>query len=683
MVFVYPLFLWALSCLAIPIIIHLFNFRRYKKVYFTNVKFLKELQLESKSRSRLKEILILISRCIAIACLVIAFSQPVIFEKAAPEVPKGVRAISIYIDNSFSMGNVNKQGPLFEIAKTRAKEIVNAFAATDKIQIITNDFEGKHQRFNSKENALSVIEALKVSPSTRLLSEVVKRQHDFLIASGIANKKIYVLSDAQKSTFDLEDVAEDSTTSITILPLVANKVNNIYLDSCWFETPLQQKGFIQKLHGIVVNNGTTDLEAASAKLFLNSQQIALTSFSLAANSRDEVTFTFECKKEGFNFGSIKIEDYPVTFDDELFFAFNSKINLAITLINGKDQSVVNPFSSLFKSDSLYEFNSFMEQAIDYNFFKSSNVIILNQVSELSSGLISELLKFTAQDGAIVINPSLKANFIIYNPLMTALQLPLLESVDSTLIKVDKIEWNSPFYSGVFEKVEDRMNLPLVNKHYKLVKNNRSNFEKILALQNGESLFGFSRLNNSLVYFFAAPLNETATNFTKHALFVPTFYQICFNSVKPGPLFYSVGSNVVINLKNTLPLNEQPPHIIQPERKIDIIPETKVVNNGLFLYTRQQVNDPGYYLVKRGKDTLKPLAFNYSRRESNLDVYSKDDLDQTISGRGLKTFSLLEDTGADISSQVLMGAEGKKLWKLFIILALLFLCIEVALLRILK
>ena len=99
--FLYPAFLWALMAISIPVIIHLFNFRRYKKVYFTNVKFLKELQHESKSKSRLKEILILIARCLAIASLVFAFSQPIILDKLATSLDKGAiakqRAISIRI----------------------------------------------------------------------------------------------------------------------------------------------------------------------------------------------------------------------------------------------------------------------------------------------------------------------------------------------------------------------------------------------------------------------------------------------------------------------------------------------------------------------------------------------------------------------------------------------------------
>ena len=70
MQFVNPLFLIALSALAIPILIHLFNFRKYKKVYFTNVHFLQEIQQETKKQSQLRQLLILLARLLAIAALV-------------------------------------------------------------------------------------------------------------------------------------------------------------------------------------------------------------------------------------------------------------------------------------------------------------------------------------------------------------------------------------------------------------------------------------------------------------------------------------------------------------------------------------------------------------------------------------------------------------------------------------
>ena len=350
MIVVYPVFLWALLAVTIPIIIHLFNFKKYKKVYFTNVRFLKELQHQSKAKSRLKEILILIARCLTIACLVFAFAQPIIPSADSKTINTGAKAISIYIDNSFSMENVNKQGALLDVAKNRAKEIVKAFGSIDKFQLITNDFEGKHQRFLSKEDALSVIDELKISSAVRQLSDVVKRQEEFLNTSNLTNKKIYVVSDAQKSTFNIENLKPDTTIKTTLIPLQANQINNIYIDSCWFESPLQQKGFIQKLHATLINNGNTTIDAGSAKLFLNKQQLALSSFSLEPNSKTEIVFTFECKQSGFNYGSIKIEDYPITFDDELFFAFNSKVNVSVTLITGKEIKENNALETLFKKD---------------------------------------------------------------------------------------------------------------------------------------------------------------------------------------------------------------------------------------------------------------------------------------------------------------------------------------------
>ena len=78
MSFVYPNFLWALFLLIIPIIIHLFNFRKYKTVYFSKVDFLTEVVEDSKSGNKLKHLLVLLSRLLLITALFLAFAQPFI-----------------------------------------------------------------------------------------------------------------------------------------------------------------------------------------------------------------------------------------------------------------------------------------------------------------------------------------------------------------------------------------------------------------------------------------------------------------------------------------------------------------------------------------------------------------------------------------------------------------------------
>ena len=156
MQFLYPSFLWTLLALAIPIIIHLFYFRRFKRVYFTNVKFLKEVKEETSARRKVRNLLVLLSRMFAIAMLVFAFAQPFIPQNT--EVQKGDKSVSVFIDNSFSMNALSEDVPLIEKAKQRAREVVNAYSVEDRFQILTNEFEGRHQRLVSKEDALALID---------------------------------------------------------------------------------------------------------------------------------------------------------------------------------------------------------------------------------------------------------------------------------------------------------------------------------------------------------------------------------------------------------------------------------------------------------------------------------------------------------------------------------------------
>ena len=680
MMFVYPLFLWTLAVVSIPIIIHLFNFRKYKKVYFSNVKFLRELKQESKSKSRLKEILILSARCLALIAIVFAFAQPVLKNKNNINYP-GANAVSIYIDNSFSMLNINKQGTLFESAKKKAIDLINAYSSNDKFQIITNDFDGKHQRFYIKEDAINLIDELKITPSPRSIKEVINRQNDFLNASNLLNKKRYLFSDFQKSTGDISLSSQDTGIKTILMPFLANKVNNLYIDSCWFDSPLQQVGFIQKLNAIIVNHSNTIVEAGSAKFFINNQQIALSSFSVSANSKTAIKFTFECKTAGFNRANIKIDDYPINFDDELFFTFNSNPNISITLINGKDLKKEESLSSLFIKDSLFKTLILNEQTIDFGSFRLSDVIILNQLTEISSGLLSELIKFSEKGGAIVIIPNSDIKNSNFNAALSTFNLPALGQKDTSKLKTEKLE--SLFFEGVFEKKDPQMNLPSVFQHYALIKKSQQDFESILKLQNNDDFLGYTKFNRSFVYLFTSPLNEKATNFVKHALFVPTFYQICFKSVIPGPLYYTAGSNEMIPIKSELKLNEIPIHIKQPKSEFDVIPEMRYVNYLSCLYPRQQIKQAGFYDAMIDQTLVLPLSFNFSRKESMLNCFSEDELSDIILKKGLKTFSIIENSESNTTNQMIEISEGKKLWKFFIILSLLFISIEVILLRVLK
>ena len=679
--FLFPTFLIGLAAIAIPIIIHLFNFRKYKKVYFTNVQFLKELKQESDSKSKLKEWLILAMRILAIACLVFAFAQPFIPGKV--KTVNGEKAISIYIDNSFSMESTNKKGTLLENAKTFATEIVNTFNASDKFQLLTNDFEGKHQRFITKEEFIEQLNDVKISSSTKSINDVIKRQQDFLQNSNSKSKRIFLLSDFQKNTSVFSKVDIDTSIAISCIPIISSEVNNVYIDSVWFETPVQQYQTQQIVHAIVINKSNKDIENGSLKLYINDAQVSLASFNVSAGSKKDVSISFTVKIKGINKGVLKIEDYPITYDDNFFFSFNAQTTINALVINGKESKTGGNFKSLMQNDSLFVYKENNEASIDYSLFAKTNIIVLNELSVLTSGLTSELQKFVNTGGSVVIFPNKKLDVVSYNTAFQNLQLPQIIKLDTTNIKTQSINFEQGLYEGVFDKIDQRMDLPKVFEHFEFTKTTNSNSQGLVLLQNGQFLISLNTLGNGKVYVFSIPSDETSSNLLKHALFVPTLIKMSILSLKPSPVYYKTAINEVISLNSTSNFSDKPLHIIKVDKKVDVIPEHRLLNNATALFTQNQITEAGHYNVEENSVIIKDLAFNFDRKESDMNFMTQEDLQKQIDEKGLKNVSVIELNEKSLTNALQEVNDGKKLWKLFLILALMFLAAEILIIRLIK
>jgi len=151
--FLYPQFLWAFTLLSIPIIIHLFNFRKYKELYFPNTLFLKHIKEQSKSANNLKNLLLLLLRLLIFSMLILAFAMPY-SERNSNKKESASALHAFYIDNSFSMNTANENGRLLDEAKKQTEAIVKNLPNSDYFMLTTNDFEGKHRRHLAKKEFL-------------------------------------------------------------------------------------------------------------------------------------------------------------------------------------------------------------------------------------------------------------------------------------------------------------------------------------------------------------------------------------------------------------------------------------------------------------------------------------------------------------------------------------------------
>lgn len=685
--FLFPTFLIGLAAIAIPIIIHLFNFRKYKKVYFTNVQFLKELKQESDSKSKLKELLILAMRVLAVACLVFAFAQPFIPSKT--KTVQGEKAISIYIDNSFSMESTNKKGTLLENAKEYATEIVNTFHASDKFQLLTNDFEGKHQRLLSKEEFMEQLDEVKISSATKKLNDVIKRQQDFLQNNSPKNKRVFLLSDFQKNTTVFNKADVDTSLTVSFIPIASSEISNVYIDSVWFETPVQQFGTQQIIHALIINKSEKDIENGTLKLYVNGAQVSLSSFDISGGNKKDVSISFTVKDKGVNKGVLKIEDYPITYDDNFYFSFNAQTTIHALVINGKECKTEGNFRSLMQNDSLFDYHENSELSVDYGIFSKTNMIVLNELISLTSGLVSELQKFINHGGSVVIFPSVKADLESYNTAFKLLQLPQIIKLDTVNTKTQSINFEQGLYEGVFDKIDQRMDLPKVFEHFEWTKSTNNAIQDLVLLQNGQALLSLNTISSGKVYLFSIPSDFSSSNLLKHALFVPTLIKMSILSLKPSPISYktSVNETVLLNISDNF--SDKPLHITKADSlassptNIDIIPEHRLINNTTTLYTQNQIKEAGFYNVIEDQIPVKDLAFNFDRKESDMNFMSKDELQKQIDEKGLKNFDIIEPNEKTLTNALQEVNDGKKLWKLFLILALIFLAAEILIIRLFK
>jgi len=679
MQFVYPGFLFALSALSIPIIIHLFNFRRFRRILFTNVRFLQEIKQDTRSRSRLKHLLILLCRLLAVTFLVLAFAQPLI-PAGKNAIVGGVKHVSIYIDNSFSMDAIGKNGSLVETAKRKAREIANAYQPADKFQLLTNDFEARHQRIVNREEFLEMVDDVRSGSSVRSLSEVITRQKDAMLSIA-GNEKIllYEISDFQRSVTDLDVVSNDSSLQINLVPLLPSTSKNIFIDTCSLATPFVQLNTPNELTIRLKNISDEDVENVPVKLFINGAQRSLTSITIPANAEAESKLSFSIITPGWQQAMVSIADDPVIFDDNYYLSFEVKEHLNVLSISESNPSQY--IGALFGNDPYFQLHNSAVSQLDYASFLSQNLITLNNLKDISSGLVQELKKYVEQGGALIIFPSEELNLASYRLLTEALNTPSFLQMVEAEDKVSFIEKKNAVFENVFEgkTSSDNIDYPVVTKHFQLSGGARSNQEILMRLLGGDVFLSSVQTGKGIVYLCASPLDETSSNFPRHALIVPVMLKAAMSGFSSFQPTFTVGENALIEINNVQLSGDNILHMVNNSEKFDIIPETRMINNKPAISEHGQVKSAGNYSIESNGKMIGAVSYNFDRRESDLSYYSLDELKSLAEKARLQNVNFF-DSNTELTHSVAVQNEGIRLWKYCIWLALLFIACEIFLIR---
>ena len=690
MEFVHPEILWALTALAIPIAVHLLHFRRFRKVAFSQVAFLNEVKRETKAMQQIKHWLILLLRLLGMAGMILAFAQP--FFPPEDEVGTGMdqtagHAISIYVDNSFSMQALGEDGQLLQSAQNKASTVVEQFDPTDRFQVVTNDFSGRDQIFLTQEQALERLASIEATPIVRPLEVVMKRMAGQLEKEPLRKRVAYLFSDLQSSThrFEPESTAADTNARWHFIPEFASTSPNIWVDSVWFEEPLQLAGRPASLRIRLRHNAKKAVEGLPMHLNMQGNRVAAGTFNLVPGIATDTALRFTHGLAGLQRGRIAIEDAPIQFDDALYFGYEVRDEIRVLHItdnpNGQSaQAVTRVFQS---TDNLYRLNtssSWTPQEI-----AQEHLILVSGVASPSSGLIQTLANFVDQGGSVCYMPDrASSNSSIYEAMGAADKGSWISISD----RVAQLQTNHPFFAGVFDTQPERLNLPTVAE---LWQRKTAAREEILA----STLLGhpfFSKLahGQGTVYFLATSPDLTCSNLTRHALWVPILLRMA-EQAKATPVVWGViGQTNSISIASTPkdlesvalvgPLSETSLTSQAPLDAQNWLPEARFIQGRTALQIGSLGLQTGHYNVNFVNETVAILGINQDRIESDHRAFSVDSFQAQWAEWNWSHVDVLPTSAAGLTHVIERLEKGNSLWFHFIFAALIALLAESFLLR---
>jgi hypothetical protein len=678
MQFVHPEILWALTALAVPVLIHLFNFRRYKRIAFSNISFLKEVQSETTKSSKIRHIIILICRLLAFTGIILAFAQP-FFPTAQSEKMNGVRSVSVYIDNSLSMQGQEAGVSFLEISKQKATALVSSFSNNDRFQIISNNFKGGDQRLLSKDEALQSIQSISFSPETKQISAVFERQRDLLNKSAADIHLYYWLSDFQRNTSEIQELANAENEFITAIPATRDVQKNLSVDSLYFSTPQRILNNSDTLLVVIQNHSAELIENAPLSLELDGLQKAVSGVTIPPKGIVTVPIAFSTTQTGFHYGSVRINDFPLVFDDVHYFAYSisEKINI-LNLVGSEQQNV----SQLFDNDPQYNFSTVNETSVTTEAIQTSNFIIVQGIQTLSPQLIGDLSSYIDQGGSVFIIPHTLSDLLSYNNFLGRCNSVQLSAKSNTALAANMVDLSNPFYSPAFEKLQNNASLPSATLHFPL---NNGNFKSIplISFQDNSPLLALTNHGKGRLFVSAVTSLKTESTFLSHALFPVSLLRAAETSAEVQALYYQLGKESYLTLSHTPTSAEGLFEISATTNSKTFIAQSRSLGGETDVFLPIEMSDAGFYVVKENGVNVMPLAMNFNNTESNVELIGADELMKLAQQIGLNNFSVKDADPEMLQALATELGGGISLWKYLIYAALLFIALEIIFIKIWK
>jgi|TARA_B110000879_G_scaffold42197_1_gene59603 hypothetical protein len=643
-----PEILYFLVLLIIPILVHLFHLQKFTKVSFTNVAFLQKIVQQNRKRSRIKKWLLLSIRMLLFLAILFAFSQPYISEKQENEK----QGYFIYLDTSLSLGSKGENGDLLKVA---IQEIIENTSVKNNYTLQTNS---DYYTNISKSELKNILQKVKTTAKKVAISTVLLKIKKLQSNKSNTSYKNILISDFQNN---YENEFTNVTHPISIIKLKASTQNNLYIDSVFASSTTMGK---TGLKAVIKNQGIQKFNIPIT-LYNDQKLISKQTFSVEKNGTTTIDFNIDKGTQFLGKIQVTLND-TFTFDNSFNFTLNSNEKINVLSI-GKQAN----FLSKIYTKNAFNYTHFAPETINFNTIEKQQLIILNEIKNITPSIQSSLIEFSKKGGSIVIIPSTNLALDSYVSFFKKIAIGRIDKKIQKLLKITDINFNHPFFKRVFYKQVQNFQYPNSQHHFPTSFVNSSN---LISYENNEGFIKKVTTNNGNLYWIAAALDSENSNFINSPLVVPVFYNFGQLSLQPSELYYSLGTENKIDVKTLLYKDE-----ILSVKSIEnaFIPRQQFSQNKVTLTTLEQPQIANFYYITKKKDTLRAIAYNNPKEESSLFFLNTDRLSKN--NKNISTSNSIKEHFKEINKK----NEVHWLWKWFLALAIVSLLLEILILKFFK
>lgn len=680
--FLQSYFLYGLLAASLPFIIHLLNRRKTKRIQFSTLFFLKELQKKKMRRLKLRQIILLIIRAMIVAMLAFAFARPTMKTSTFILGNANVRtSAAIVLDNSMSMRLAGKSGLRYGRALEVIGQITRHMKSGDQLSLFVPCPVGELSSIQEFENAQGLVSLVRNSNPSYLpgnLIQTVNQASAHVEKSILPNKEIYILSDFQKNSWDLDKIEDESLQRSNIryffFDLSDDAEENIGVSEVGLKKQIIELSKPISIVGQVENFGLEAVKDRMVHAFLMDRRAGQNTVDLDSKMRKEIPFNLTLKNAGFISGEIELDDDPLLEDNKGYFTFylHDKISLLLFGDNRDTEFIRLALAPNSERDRLFDFTEVTKLQNLSTTLSQFPLVIVADPSNFSESDVARLVQYVSSGGNLIFFPGGQTDLRILNEkLLGPLNSPSFRGSLGSLGSFDSyISWGSidfkhPIFSNIFRGKIENVDSP--EFYFRLVLEPDSKGIDVIKYGDGSAFLHVSQLEKGTIFLFTSGLDPEWNNFVFKSIFPPLIYRSVVFLASQNE--QQVGAGIVGEEIQSEVFDPEASYVIV--RPDEIAEKITPRQTGVSLQiSYSNTTTPGIYQLKSNETILKQWAINTDPSESDLERISLDRLNTVLGGQATELTSF--EAFAETINERRFGSE---ITKWFFIAALLFMILE--------